>query len=76
MGIAFSLVLGVLYGVMTIAETQFLKKMRAIDKDGDSDQETSKKKHKVIFFRTVTACIGFTLAILNIGIEAFVVHTV
>lgn len=71
-GIIISLLLGLLYGILTIAEYQFLRKMNAVEQDTDDEDAIDDKIQKTIQLRTATACLGFTLALLNIGIEAFV----
>lgn len=71
-GISLSLLLGLLYGILTIAEYQFLRRMKAVEQDTDDEDAVDNKIQKTIKLRTVTACLGFTLALLNIGIEAFV----
>ena len=67
--IFISILLGLAYGICIIAEFQILKRMKAFKLD---KEENCRKFEKTVYLRTSTACIGFTLAILNIGIEAFI----
>ena len=70
--VVLSLFLGLIYGVCTIAENQILKRMKAEEFDDDDDETSQFKNQKTVHLRTVNACIGFTLALLNIGLEVFV----
>ena len=74
-GVVLSLIFGIVYGVLTIAEYQVLRSMKAIDKQQDTEEELSRKREKTLHLRTMTACVGFFLALVNIGIEAFVDFT-
>ena len=70
--VLLSLVLGLIYGICTITENQILKRMNAEERDDDSEDVIDTKIQKTIRLRTTTACIGFTLSLLNIGLETFV----
>ena len=71
-GVALSLLLGLVYGICTIAENSILKRMKAEETDEDNDDVAEEKIQKTIRLRTAIACIGFTLSLLNIGLETFV----
>ena len=70
--VILSLLLGFVYGTCTIAENQILKRMKAEELDDDDEEVTQLKVQKTIHLRTFNACIGFSLALLNIGLETFV----
>ena len=59
-------------GIGTLAEQYILRKLHAVEHDHDTEEEASKKKAKTIFLRTLTACDGFTIALLNIFLGVFV----
>ena len=70
--VVLSLVLGLVYGICTITENQILKRMNAEERDDDDEDVIDTKIQKTIRLRTTTACVGFTLSLLNIGLETFV----
>ena len=59
-------------GIATLAETFILRKIGAAEHIDDTDEEQARKRSRAIFLRTLTACDGFTIAILNIFLGVFV----